>query len=125
MNEVNDTAVLPCFPSAGCDVTQLRPIKAAEDRCYGIRSSSQTVREAVYNKMKAYLLVILLIGAAACMAGAATTGCSCPQCIIFDPICASSYKNGRRGFSSGCHMRCYNRCYGTDYYQISKGIKCI
>jgi hypothetical protein len=42
---------------------------------------------------------------------------SCPQCIIFSPICATYHTqfatNNRRGFSSECHMHCYNRCHGT------------
>ncbi|XP_063227125.1 locustin-like [Bacillus rossius redtenbacheri] len=59
-------------------------------------------------------------------AGAWSASCPCPQCIIVRPVCAYSYStHQRRSFSSECEMRCYNKCYDTDYSKISYGLKCV
>ncbi|XP_067000569.2 locustin [Anabrus simplex] len=75
--------------------------------------------------MKSYLLIALCgLAIGATVHGAPGDPCPCPQCIIYDPICAYTWDREYRVFSSECHMRCYNRCYSTNFMKRNKGSKC-
>ncbi|XP_069676396.1 locustin-like [Periplaneta americana] len=80
--------------------------------------------------LKTFILIAIIGLAVISGALAAPASCdSCPQCIILRPICATFHSqyatNNRRGFPSECHMHCYNRCHGTNYFKLSYGSKCI